>query len=216
MIKNKILYVVLALAIPVGTVSAQSYVGGSFGLNGGVNQNTGTGSLLNSFTLTAAPDIGWIPGERWAVGIRPTVGLGLSSGNSRKQRALTLGVNPYTRYKMLTFNNFGLWTELSPELGLYNIWHQDEGVERPSGVWSSDTRSLNYSLRLLPVLTYQLNRHILLETRLNLFSVALVGRHTITSATEDTFDTFSYGVNASMDDLVDTWENLSIGFLYIF
>lgn len=212
MIKNTLLFVLLIIVVSAGNVCAQGYIGGNISLNGGRNQDAGDqGSLQNSNMLRVAPDIGRMLSEKWVVGVRPTIGHSLNSDNSRKYRTLTLGVNPYARYRMLSFGSFGIWAELSPELGLYNVWHQEQADH-----WFLDTRSLDYEIRLLPVLTYRLNRHVSLETRLKIVSATLTGRHVIYPVTGKTFNSVSYGLNASMDDLVNTLGDISIGFLYYF
>lgn len=207
--KYRLLFIILTLMINGGHARAQGYIGGYLSLNGGRNQDAGAGSMQKSNMLRGAPDIGRVLNEKWVVGVRPTVGLSLSSNNSRKQRILTLGVNPYARYRMLGLRRFGIWAEFSPELGLYNDWHQERADH-----WLSDTRSLNYDIRLLPVLTYRLNRHVSLETRLKIFSASLAGRHFIYPATGNAFNSVSYRLNASMEDLVNTVEDITIGFLY--
>ena len=83
--------------------SAQSYIGGSFSLGISTverNQTTTTWSRSTSFRL--APDVGWFIGDRWAVGIRPSVGFSSSINSDDVQsKSFSLGINPYARYRLL-------------------------------------------------------------------------------------------------------------------
>ena len=69
---------------------------------------------------------------------------------------------------------------------------------------------------LLPVLTYQLNRHISLETRLNLFSLYLKGMDSENSTSGIRQHSFSGGLYATTKDSVGTLGEITIGFLYKF
>ena len=190
--------------------SAQSYIGGSFNVGG--SHKSVASKTLQGNAVQVAPDLGWFIGDRWAVGIRPRMGFSWSSlkDDSQRSRNFSLGINPYARYQLLAHNRFGLWAEADPAITFLQSRSQTR-----DGVWSSNSHSTAYGVDLLPVLTYQLNRHISLETRLNLFSLAMVGSHT-TRNDGVSYDTFSYGLSASTKDVTGTLGDISIGFLYKF
>ena len=79
----------------------------------------------------------------------------------------------------------------------------------------STTRSTTWGVAALPVLTYQLNRHIALETRLNLFSFSMMSNHTFHND-KDFEHSFTCGLSASTKDVMNTLGDISIGFLYKF
>jgi hypothetical protein len=208
--KGILLGIIVLLFFCSGNASAQKYVGGALGLNG---TNYGS-NPASTTTFNLSPDFGWSVRERWAIGIRPSVRFGVSSSSGDQTKYYSLGINPYARYRMLAWHDFGLWAEADPELSFRYDWAQTQGNEMIAPQ-TRERRSLNYAVRLLPVLTYQLNSHISLETRLNLFSLALTGRHVYQSDGADS-DAFSYSLQATTQDVTDIWDNISIGFLYHF
>ena len=210
--KGILLGIIVLLFFCSGEASAQKYVGGALGLNGTIYK--GNGSSTTTFSLS--PDFGWSVSERWAVGIRPSARFGVASSSYYDQQTkyYTLGINPYARYRLLGWQDFGLWAEADPELSFRYNWALVPGNETIAPQ-TRESRSLNYDVRLLPVLTYQLNSHISLETRLNLFSIALEGSHAFQSDWAES-DTFSYSLKATAQNVTDTLENISIGFLYHF
>ena len=201
-----------------GNASAQNYVGGSFNISNNVGHVSSSSERRNnSFGVKVAPDFGLELGERWAVGIRPTLGFNRNTGGSQKDYVFSFGVNPYARYQLLTAKRFGLWAEASPYLR-YNLSRtKSEGV---GGSYSNESRILNYGIQLLPVLTYQLGRHVSLETQLNIFSFALNGTHSAnishTTNTSQTSDTFTCGLSATSKDILGSMGDITLGFLYHF
>lgn len=208
--KGILLGIIVLFFFCSGEASAQKYVGGALGLNGTTYKDNPASST--SFSLS--PDFGWSVSERWAVGFRPSARFGVSSSSGNQSKYYSLGINPYARYRMLAWHDFGLWAEADPGLSFRHDWALTQGNEM-TAPQTRERRSLDYAVRLLPVLTYQLNSHISLETRLNLFSLALTGRHVCQSDWADS-DAFSYSLQATTQDVTDTWDSISIGFLYHF
>ena len=192
--------------------SAQSYIGGSFSFTGNATTTTATTTnWSNSATLSVAPDFGKFIGEKWAVGIRPTVGFSSSTNNDGVMaRSLSLGINPYARYLLFAYNRFGLWAEADPTLR----FTQSRSKGR-DGVWQSNTHSSTYGVEVVPALTFQLSRHIVLETQLNLFALSLMGLHHSDSDGRE-YHTFSCGLRGTTKNVTSTLDDLSIGFLYKF
>ncbi|MBR6184066.1 MAG: hypothetical protein IKQ76_05815 [Bacteroidales bacterium] len=72
-----------------------------------------------------------------------------------------------------------------------------------------------YGVELMPVLTYELNDHILLESRLNLFSLSVKGSHMASDDGQDRSD-FSAGLSATTKNIAGSLGDITIGFLYRF
>ena len=204
-----ILGMVAAFLFCSPNASAQSYIGGSFNFNG--SNKSVASTTLQGTSVRAAPDFGWFIGDRWAVGIRPWIGFSQSSlkDDSQRSRNFSLGINPYARYRLLAHHRFGLWAEADPELAFSQSRSEARGQEGTSII-----RSTTYSLDVVPVLTYQLNSHISLESRLNLFSLGLEGYRSV-GGNNDQYS-FSWGLRATTKDIVDSLGDITIGFLYKF
>lgn len=202
-----ILGMVAAFLFCSPNASAQSYIGGSFNVGG--SHKSVASKTLQGNAVQVAPDLGWFIGDRWAVGIRPRMGFSWSSlkDDSQRSRNFSLGINPYARYRLLAHHRFGLWAEADPELAFSQSRSEDR--ER---TWI--LRSTTYSLDVVPVLTYQLNSHISLESRLNLFSFGVEGYHSVGGNNDQ--HSFSWGLRATTQDVLDSLGDISIGFLYKF
>ena len=212
-----ILGIVISVLFCSVNASAQDYAGGSFSLKSSSSRSTASNAIATvttwseGTTINVAPDLGWFVGDRWAVGIRPWVGFGNSASQDGTQsRTFSLGLNPYARYQVLAHNRFGLWAEADPLLSF-----SQNRTETRDHVWISNLRSTTYGVELVPVLTYQLNRRISLESRLNLFSLALQGNHAVTSEGRDQ-RTFNWGLSATTKDIMEPLGDITIGFLYKF
>ena len=184
----------IAASLLFGSVdaSAQGYLGGSLSFRSS-SSSTSNGSSASATTFTIAPNLGWFVGDKWAVGIRPTVGFGSSN-------AFTVGINPYARYQFLALDSFGIWAEADP---MFNYSKASGG------------HSTTYGVELMPVLTYELNDHILLESRLNLFSLSVMGSHTASDDGQDR-SIFSAGLSATTKNIAGSLGDITIGFLYRF
>ena len=204
-----ILGMVAAFLFCSPNASAQSYIGGSFNVGG--SHKSVASKTLQGNAVQVAPDLGWFIGDRWAVGIRPRMGFSWSSlkDDSQRSRNFSLGINPYARYRLLAHHRFGLWAEADPELAFSQSRSEARGQEGTSII-----RSTTYSLDVVPVLTYQLNSHISLESRLNLFSFGVEGYHSVGGNNDQ--HSFSWGLRATTQDVLDSLGDISIGFLYKF
>ena len=204
--KGIILGLVALLLFCTGKASAQDFIGGSFSFDVDANTFFASETLgrTSHSTINVAPDLGWFVGDKWAVGIRPAVGFGLNTvPENDRIRTFSLEIVPYARYRLLAYNRLGFWAEADPRL----YYSQNKGE-------TTDVRTTIYGASLLPVLTYQLNSHISLESRLNLLSLSLSGWHIDNNGNET--DVFLYGLAASTNDVMDTLGAISIGFLYKF
>lgn len=197
-----ILLVLVALSC-CRTLSARSYLGGSFSFAGNWNKDQG-GNLVNSLSLSLSPEIGWFVGERWTVGFKPTVALSATSSND--SRIVLLGVSPYARYRFLELKKFGLWAE-----GNLNFRYSGSRYDSGAGNYS-----LVYGIDVRPLLTYDLTEHVILYCAVNLLSLSLHGSSTYYAETSNWFNSFSFGFSGKTDNVVDHLSTVSIGFLYRF
>lgn len=216
--RNRLLLgIAVSLLCFASNATAQNYLGGSFSISNTNTPGSSSGNRHNHFGFNVAPDFGRELGERWAVGIRPTLGFTCITTANPVGQAFSLGLNPYARYKFLTVNRFGLWAEAGSDLSYKLSRTKFEGG---ADSYSNESRTLNYGIQLLPVLTYQLGRHVSLETRLNIFSVAFNGSHftdiSSTANTAQTSDSFSCGLSASSEDILGSLDDITLGFLYHF
>lgn len=205
-----LLALVASLLLCSGNASAQDYIGGSFNFQGSSAETVSSNSHRSTATsINVSPDLGWFVGERWAVGIRPRIGFGNNSNGDLQSKTISLGINPYARYQLLALNRFGLWGEADPDL---NFTRRNQ---YSNGSRVSYDRSVSCGIDILPVLTYQLNRHISLESRLNIFSFGL--REASTNASDDTkYSSFSCGLRAATQNIFGAIGDVTIGFLYKF
>ena len=204
-----ILTLVLLLACLRG--NAQSlYVGGSFSLAASDSYNSYSGSLQNAFNFSVAPDFGWEFKEKLAAGFRPTLNfLRMTTGGHQEIRTISVGLNPYVRYRVVDYHRFGLWAEADANLSFSQEWNLNDRTT------INKTRMYNQGIQALPVLTYQFNRHISLETRLNICSFGLTSSHAEYNDNSSS-SSVSFGLNATSEDILGDLGDITVGFLYFF
>ena len=210
--KGILLGLIASCLLCSANASAQSYVGGSFSVKGNSARTSARTMAVttNTSSLNLAPDLGWFLGERLAVGVRPWIGFDNASQDGIDTKTFSFGLNPYARYRVLDHGGFGLWAEADPVLGFSNSRN-----ETREHVWVSTTRTTTYGLEIMPVLTYRLNRHISLESRLNLLSLSLLGNHIVSSdGLEQNIS--SGGLAVTSKDIAGALGDITIGFVYNF
>lgn len=210
--KGILLGLIASCLLCSANASAQSYVGGSFSVKGNSARTSARTMAVttNTSSLNLAPDLGWFLGERLAVGVRPWIGFDSASQDGIDTKTFSFGLNPYARYLVLDHGGFGLWAEADPVLGFSNSRN-----ETREHVWVSTTRTTTYGLEIMPVLTYRLNRHISLESRLNLLSLSLLGNHIVSSdGVEQNIS--SGGLAVTSEDIAGALGDITIGFVYNF
>ena len=204
-----ILTTVLSLASLVANAQ-KPYVGGSFNLTASDSHTSNTGTLQNHFNIRVAPDFGWKFKENLAAGFRPTFGfLRMTSRSHQETRTTSVGLNPYVRYRVVEFHRFGLWAEADANLSFNQEWSLDDRTT------VSKTRTYSQGIEALPVLTYQLTKHISLETRLNICSFGLTSSHADSYDNSD-LNSVSFGLNATSKDILGDLSDITVGFLYFF
>ena len=204
------LIITFVLSLTCLQVNAQiSYVGGSFRFSVSDSHSMKTGPLQNMVDFSVAPDFGWDLKDNLAVGLRPTFGFSRVTTGDQEIRSINVGINPYVRYRMADFRRFGLWAEADAETRFSQEW----SLNRNETISKSQTTSIG--IQLLPVVTCQLNSHIALETRLNIFSLGMTGaRIAYNDNTEAS--SFNFGLRATSKDIIGDLGDITIGFLYRF
>ena len=186
------------------------YVGGSFNLSASDSRFSNSGSFQSHFNFGVAPDFGWKFKENLAAGFRPTFGfLRMTSAGNQETRSTSVGLNPYVRYRVLDFHRFGLWAEADANVNFKQEWSLYDKTT------VSKTRTYSQGLQALPVLTYQLTKHISLETRLNICSFGLTSSHAEYND-NSTSSSVSFGLNATTEDILGDLGDITVGFLYFF
>lgn len=205
------LILILGLSLTGLTAAAQKtlYVGGSFGLSASDSHYSRSGSLQSLFNLSVAPDFGWRFKENLSAGFRPTFGFLRMTTGDQEIRSTSVGINPYVRYRVVGFHRFGLWAEADANMDFKQEWNLNDGMT------ISKTRTYSQGIQALPVLTWQLNKHISLETRLNIFSFGLTNSHAEYNDNAE-LNSVSFGLNATSKDIFGDLGDITVGFLYSF
>lgn len=143
--KGVLLCVLLGMSF---AAMGQVYVGGSISGGYGVPPMTET----RAWTINIAPEAGYILKDTWAFGAR----LAYVKTDTEVSQPLT--VNPYVAYSTLALGSFTLWAEAG-----YQLTPRQQG--------NTDSTHVLY---VAPVLTYNLNEHILLKTALDFARLAVI------------------------------------------
>ncbi|MBP5795774.1 MAG: outer membrane beta-barrel protein [Bacteroidales bacterium] len=183
---------VFILLFSATIASAQVYIGGSVSGSYGNSQKTG----VETWSFNVKPEIGYIMNDTWAFGGRVAYGKsvtktevpGLEETDTDTDINL-LTINPYAAYSTLTLGDFAVWLEM----GVQFIPKQ-KTIDYATMAWY-----------LEPVLTYDLNRNILLKTNLNFARLAWIGT---------TEGSFVLAGNFGADNIIAFDEDFSIGFVY--
>ena len=204
------LILTLGLSLTGLTAAAQKlYVGGSFGLSASDSRASNSGSLQNHFNFSVAPDFGWRFKENLAAGFRPTFAFLRMTTGHQEIRSNSAGINPYVRYRVVDFHRFGLWAEADANVNFKQEWNLNDGMT------VSKTRTYSQGIQALPVLTWQLNKHISLETRLNIFSFGLTSSHADYNDNSE-LNSVNFGLSATSKDILGDLGDITVGFLYSF
>lgn len=198
----------LLLALFSEKTAAQDYMGGSASISlNRLDNKHGD----RTFSAALSPDIGWFVADDFVVGLRPSVSF--SRQNQSEYTAFGMGIAPYFRYALLDYKRLGLWAEGVASLSFHNDWYHSK----------KNHNTVNYQLRVLPVLTYALNSHLLLESRVNLFSFGLSGSASRVADWDDRGYRYSdwdrsasFGMSLSPNDCISALGDISIGFIYRF
>lgn len=212
----KKIFLTIALVAMTFSAKAQLFVGGEIGLStvGGSTKTTYNGETMTAknggnTTISIAPELGYQFSEKFLVGaslgVNPTI-TKTYTGENTVTKTTTVGwsINPYARYRLAALGKFGVWAQGGLSIGGIKL---DE-----------NTSTFAFNIGVLPVLSYSLNEHFTLLTRLNVFSL------NFTTATQTTkFDggnskvnTNSFNIGASTNDVIGTLGGITFGCVYSF
>ena len=199
------------------TLSAQIYVGGScsFASTSSEDKVADTHAKTNSFVF--APNAGYWLSDKLAVGAY----LNLTAGRpADKTSRFGIGITPYARYILLSFDKFNLLAE-----GGLSFYTQNDKNTATSGTTIKSTNT-SFGIYAEPVVTYALNENITLEAGLNLASLNFASTSSkrvvhIDSPSSDTTTTDDHDTNFTLgarttDIFGGGWGNVRIGFTYKF
>lgn len=198
MIKKIILAVSFLLLLSPCAVSAQGFIGGSFGIS--TSRSGGT-----SASLTVAPNFGWFVTDRWVVGIMPS--MGFTGNTSSLFRNMRLGVTPYAMYRLVDYERLGLWLEGTADMSYQRSWIKKIGPVN---------HSVSYGVHVIPALTFELDSHLVLMAGFNMFSLGLHGVSAYNNETGIWNSASSFSLAASEMDLESILSDISLGFLFRF
>lgn len=217
--KKLILFAVAALCS--ANLFAQVYVGGTFGVNTigtktntvvmeGVSTETKT---PGNFKVTVNPNIGYILNDKLSVGVQLPVTIGPNSKNDdakTSSSSLELGIAPYARYTFMTFGKFGLAAEAS--VGYSFLKETDSNVVGEKTV-KDFSETGTFSISAAPVLTYALNKNIVLEAYFDLFELRFASTTQKDYSSENS--NYSKTSNSTFAFSATSEDALPLGWLFI-
>ncbi|MBQ0077216.1 MAG: hypothetical protein KBS55_01080 [Bacteroidales bacterium] len=172
----KKLFIIFAAALLSISANAQLFVGGRVSLDVNGNNQTTASSTNNysSLAFNLAPEVGYFISDKLAVGGFISISTG-SMSNSVKYTAMEelngednitnfgWSLAPYVKYKFWGAGKFGIW-------GLADV-HIGTSSTKKKGSSVKQAPTVNYGIEILPVLTYSLNEHFVLDAYINCVSL---------------------------------------------
>lgn len=210
--KTSLIIVSLLAILSFGIINADAqtrfYLGGQAGFN--LSGTTDDGIKASTFSFN--PEFGVQVGRRWMFGTELNFNA-VRADNSRKELTIgdvtfestedmyAVGISPYARYKFARIRRVGLWVEGSASF--YKMFDSEGDIDATVA-----------GLNVLPMVTYEPSRHIVLYSTINLFSLNCTYTR-IDAVTNVSSDQYSFGFNADATSLAKTGD-ISIGLLYRF
>lgn len=229
---RKFLFTIAFAIASVAAANSQVFIGGGLGFNwkGGEEKQTGGDAEFNNqktpseIGFSINPKVGYFFNDRFLLGVE--LGFGYSQGkkygtdgnSNYKEDTMSWEVAPYVRCAVWQHRRFGVWINSS-------VYAYGSRVEPdPIGTNIDDIvkgREYGAGVRFTPVLTYDVSRHIQLETSLNFCGLG----YSFTKKTEQ-----AIGANETRPETtkishsVDYWSSdrlfqigaIQVGFLYRF
>lgn len=228
---KRILFTIAFAAAAVAAANAQVFIGGGLGVNwkGGSEKVTGSAADYDLKTpseigFSINPKVGYFFNDRFLLGIELGFGysqdkeFGADGNSSYRENTMSWEVAPYIRCAVWEHRRFGVWISSSVYAYGSNI--------KPDPVGSSiddivKGREYGAGVRFTPVLTYDVSRHIQLETSLNFCGLGysytkkseqLIGANETRPETTK----ISHGVDFWSSDRLFQIGAIQVGFLYRF
>lgn len=214
---KRTLIILAAFAAMSIQANAQIFAGGSISL-----QNQGGKDKLGktisddptATTFSIAPNVGYILSDDLIVGARLSFSHSKENDNMSTptiEKETQISFAPYARYKVAELAQFKLWGEA------YMGLSRQTGKTSSSGLSVEDDPTAIFSLNFLPVVTYDLGEHFILESRLDFARISYIGTTTKGEIGDDkwksTYHSFTAGASTSS---ILTTGNITIGILYKF
>ena len=128
-------------------------VSGSVGITGS-SVRTDSSEPTSTSSISFSPAIGWDLNKNWVVGIRTTLGVNTNKNGENKTSTYSLTLNPYVRYQMVNFNDFGLWAEADPSLSA--IGNSSSSGFRRNMMKITSIAEISYSMAWRPSSTFSM------------------------------------------------------------
>lgn len=217
---KKIFAVIVFALVTVNVCNAQFFVGGELGIGASsrkTKQDQGSGTTVeikqpSSFSLELGPKFGYFFNEKWSIGLILVYNYSQQTVHTTSPKEKTMnhlwGGSPYVRWAFARVKNFSFVAE-----GMINF----------RGGFSKTTPSANdaktYSFRtgfnIVPVITYDLGRHFVLETRLNFLSIGYAFRMDRDVRTVGNEERSDYDFRHNFDFSVNSDNILNVGAITI-
>lgn len=216
------LVILAGMAVQSSAQEKKFWVGGSLGFSQSEDNSSSVSGEGNSFSIQ--PELGYAFSDRWAAGIRITVGQSKSDQRSAYSTgsvsANSLGFAPFARYTVLNWKAFRVFIDG----GLSYIRNETDQTSRS---WSDDQgggmveyfnneNTDRYGIFIDPGFSLRLTPRIALTGRLNLFNADYQksddDRKDIPSGfRQSKIESYSANLNSPF-----SLENFTVGFNFLF
>lgn len=157
----KKLLVIISLVFVGMSANAQWYLGGSFNLGSNSTKDSDGEKQTTTFNFGIQPEVGYYISERCDIGA--TLGVGFDATKNHltdaKTKTNNWRISPFIRYALVRLGNF----ELIERTNVFIGGDKD----------ASETKTFNVGAGVTPILAYNVNDHLTLQTELNFVSVGI-------------------------------------------
>lgn len=209
---KKLIITVFVAIMSVSAANAQWYVGGSVSYTSKYDK-TGDGISLYENRLSNiafSPRVGYVFSNNMLAGVELFVMSNKKFSNSVLNgptiTEIGFGVRPYYRYNFVSLGKFNIGAEIGVDVGDYIV----------KGSNSPNTKNIAVGVDIAPVITFALNKHFWIETKLDILGINY--RYT-RSYIEEAND--NYTSSSSFSGIIDgdsllTLGNIKFGVVYRF
>ena len=176
---KKIYVTIIFVLASMGVCKAQFFLGGELGAWGSSGKTTDRTKFQSfdttvvtknpsTFNFVIAPKLGYFINDKLSVGVILSYNLGTTTINAPskvKTTTHTFGGSPYVRYAFAQAGNFSFIAEGRIDImgGTWNV--------NPSGGIFAKNSLFSAGVRVSPVITYNVGKHLVFESRLNFLSL---------------------------------------------
>lgn len=201
--------VLIVLLIAGATASyGQWYVGGSVNLSSG-SEKADSEKIASEFGVGLYPRIGYQLNDRMSIGVEIGYNHLMSKEHDTDLKAASnmFAFLPFMRYDFVKMGKFSI----SGDTRVGFLWEKSTAEQAGSKAPSFYVN--NIVVGFTPVLTFDISRHITLETRLDFLSLSYVSGHAWISGANVSMTRFSFGLDG--DNLFTTGD-FTFGMIYRF